>query len=76
MSLFWHKPAVRGRAEHVRSAQVFQTSTCSAIARLGRHLLDAQVSDRTFDLGMPEQQLDGPEIARPPADQGSLCASQ
>src|SRR5467141_5150953 len=25
--------AVKGRAEHVRSAQVFQTSTCSAIAR-------------------------------------------
>src|ERR1700681_487776 len=29
----WHKPAVGGRAEHVRSAGVFQTSTCSAIAR-------------------------------------------
>src|ERR1700675_4145699 len=29
----WHKPAVEGRAEHVRSARVFQTSTCSAIAR-------------------------------------------
>src|ERR1700738_2225595 len=29
----WHKPAVGGRAEHVRSAQVFQTSTCSAIAK-------------------------------------------
>jgi hypothetical protein len=30
---WWHKPAVRGWAEHVRSARVFQTSTCSAIAR-------------------------------------------
>ena len=30
---FWHKPAVGGRAEYVRSARVFQTSTCSAIAR-------------------------------------------
>ncbi len=29
----WHKPAVGGWAEHVRSARVFQTSTCSAIAR-------------------------------------------
>jgi hypothetical protein len=29
----WHKPAVGGRAEHVRSARVFQTSTCSAIAK-------------------------------------------
>ena len=27
------KPAVRGQAEYVRSARVFQTSTCSAIAR-------------------------------------------
>jgi hypothetical protein len=37
---------------------------------------DAQVSDRAFDLGMSEQELDGPEIARPPVDQGSFCASQ
>ena len=29
----WHEPAVGGRAEHARSARVFQTSTCSAIAR-------------------------------------------
>ena len=29
----WHKPAVRWRAEHVRSARAFQTSTCSAIAK-------------------------------------------
>jgi hypothetical protein len=29
----WHKPAVRDRAEYVRSARVFQTPTCSAIAR-------------------------------------------
>jgi hypothetical protein len=29
----WHKPAARGRAEHVCSAHVFQTSSCSAIAR-------------------------------------------
>ena len=30
---FWHETAVEGRAEHVRSARVLQTSTCSAIAR-------------------------------------------
>jgi hypothetical protein len=30
---FWHDSDVEGWAEHVRSAQVFQTSTCSAIAR-------------------------------------------
>jgi len=38
--------------------------------------LNAEIPDRAFDLGMPEQELDGPEIARPPIDQGSLCASQ
>jgi hypothetical protein len=30
--------------------------------------LDAEITDRTLDLGMPEQKLDGPEIARPPVD--------
>jgi hypothetical protein len=25
--------------------------------------LDTKISDRTFDLGMPEQKLDGPEIS-------------
>ena len=38
--------------------------------------LDAQVSDRAFDLGMSEQKLDCPEIASPPVDEGSLCPSQ
>lgn len=38
--------------------------------------LNAQIPDRAFDLGMPEQKLDGPEISRPPIDQGSFCASQ
>ena len=37
---------------------------------------NAKVSDRTFDLGMPKQQLDGPQVARPPVDQGCLCTSQ
>jgi hypothetical protein len=37
---------------------------------------DAQISDRAFDLGMPEQKLDGPEIAGPPVDKGSFRASQ
>src|SRR3984893_6763121 len=31
--VLWHEPAGRGRAKHVRSARVFQTSTCSAIAK-------------------------------------------
>ena len=36
---------------------------------------DAQISDRAFDLGVSDQELDGPEISRPPVDQGSFCAS-
>jgi hypothetical protein len=32
-SAIGHKPAVEGRAEHVRSAWAFQTSTCSVIAK-------------------------------------------
>ena len=38
--------------------------------------LDAEIPDRAFDLGMPEQELDGSEIACAPIDQGSFCASQ
>ena len=30
---YWHETAKVGRAEHVRSARVIQTSTCSAMAR-------------------------------------------
>jgi len=37
---------------------------------------DAQISDRAFDLRMPEQKLDGPEIASSPVDKGSFRASQ
>src|SRR5216684_4709755 len=37
---------------------------------------DPEISDRAFDLCMSEQKLDGPEIASPPVDQGSFCASQ
>src|SRR5581483_4176025 len=38
--------------------------------------LDAKIPDRAFDLGMPEQELDGPEIPGAPVDQGSLGASE
>jgi hypothetical protein len=38
--------------------------------------LDAEIPDCAFDLGMPKQELDGPEIASPPIDQGRFCASQ
>ena len=37
---------------------------------------DAEIPDRAFDLGMPEQKLDGPEISCSPVDQGSFRASQ
>jgi hypothetical protein len=37
---------------------------------------DAEIPDRAFDLGMPEQKLYGPEISGPPVDQGGFCASQ
>lgn len=37
---------------------------------------DAEVPEGAFDLGMPKQKLDGPEISSPPIDQGSFCASQ
>jgi len=36
---------------------------------------DAQVPDRTFDLGMAKQKLNGPEISGPSVDQGSFGAS-
>jgi hypothetical protein len=38
--------------------------------------LDAEIPDSAFDLGMPEQELDSPEIARPSIDQGGLGAKQ
>src|SRR5438132_9221123 len=37
---------------------------------------DAEIAHRAFDLGVPEQKLDSPEVARPPIDQRCLCASQ
>jgi hypothetical protein len=36
---------------------------------------DAEIPDRAFDFGMPEQELDGPQIACPPIDQGGFGAS-
>ena len=36
--------------------------------------LDAEIPDRAFDLGMPEQELDSPQVARSPVDQGSFAA--
>ena len=38
--------------------------------------LNAEIPHRAFDLGMPQQELDSPEIARPPVDQRRFCPSQ
>lgn len=38
--------------------------------------LNAEIPDRAFDLCMPEQELDSPEIACPSLDQGRFCSSQ
>jgi hypothetical protein len=38
--------------------------------------LDAEIPDRTFDLGMATQELDSPKITCAPIDEGSFCASQ
>src|ERR1700682_2840352 len=71
----WHKPAVRGRAEHVRFARVFQTSTCSAIARASSTSMPRYLTVLSI-FSCPEEKLDGPEIAGAPIDQCSLRASQ
>ena len=42
----------------------------------GRHRPRCRDTDRAFDLGMPKQELDGPEISCPPIDQGSFGAAQ
>jgi hypothetical protein len=38
--------------------------------RYGQGVIDlnAEIPDRALDLGMPKQELDGPEIARAPVD--------
>ena len=37
--------------------------------------LAAQIPDRAFDLRMPEQKLNGPEISRAPINQGRFCTT-
>ena len=59
--------------------------TCTA--RLASHVdllgdgqsiinLDAQIANRAFDLGVTEQQLDGPQIAGAAINQGGLGPPQ
>jgi hypothetical protein len=37
---------------------------------------DAEIPDGAFELGMPQQELNGPEIARPSIDLGGLGTPQ
>jgi hypothetical protein len=37
---------------------------------------DTKIPDRALDLGMPEQELNSPEVACSPIDQGSPGAAQ
>jgi hypothetical protein len=55
----WHKPAVRERAEHVRSAQGISDINLFRYCK-GVIDFDAEVPDRAFDLGVPEQKLHSP----------------
>ncbi len=50
--------AVGTWAEHVRSAPVHQTSTCSAIAKASSPSMP-EISGRAFDFGVAEQRLYG-----------------
>jgi hypothetical protein len=56
MGRYWPKSAEVTRAEHVRSAQVIQTSTCSAMARASS-IFDAEIPDCAFDLGVAQEDL-------------------
>jgi hypothetical protein len=38
--------------------------------------LDAKITNRTLDLGMPEQQLDGSQIAGAAVDESGLGSAQ
>jgi hypothetical protein len=61
-SVLGTRPAVRGRAEHVRSARYFRHQLVPLLPR--RIDFNAEVLDRAFDLGMSEQELDGREISQ------------
>lgn len=64
-----------GEAEHFRSASLQLDVN---LLRNGDRIvyLDAEVPHCALDLAMPEQQLDGSEIACAPVNEGCLCSSQ
>src|SRR5258705_13379542 len=66
--------AVKGRAEHFRSARVFQTSTCSAIARASSTSMPRYLT--VLSILVCPSGSGSPEISGPPIDQGSFSASQ
>lgn len=87
MAGFDQEPSVAngriGEVEKIDQAQAFyQTpgrSWPSYLSLLG-HLqrvfnLNAQITHRTLQLCVPEKQLDGAEVLRPPVDQGGLGAA-
>ena len=37
---------------------------------------NSQVPDRALDLGVPQKQLHGSQVARPPIDEGRLCSTE
>ena len=68
------KRTIRGRQSVFRFAlfsDVNLLGNCQGVV-----YFDAEVPDCAFDLGMPEQQLDGPEIARATIDQCRFSASR
>ena len=70
----WHKPAVGGRAEHVRSARVYSDINLFRYCQ-GIVYFDPEIPDRAFDLGVAEQKRDSPKVACAPVNQGSFRAS-
>ena len=68
----WHEPAV-GRACPLclGTSDINMFCYCQSVNNF-----DAEISDRAFDLGVAKQELDSPEIAGAPVNQGSLRASE
>src|SRR5271165_6604827 len=62
-------------AEHVRSARILQTSTCSAMARASSTSMPRYRTVLSI-LVWPSKKLHGSQVASPTIDQGRFCSSQ
>jgi len=62
---------VESRAEHGSSARGLQTSIFSAISSASS-ISTPRYSDHAFDLGVAEEELDGPQVTGPAVDQCRL----